>query len=207
MNKSVILLIVVLLALGGVLAMNIDNGDHWKNTSRPSEMRMPTKKVPNDKVILVRKASYDDLKQVITEFCNNYNQRRAPLVVELKKLSFNEYAIVFPYNVQFNTFLYFLYNIYYPKNVMYTPEIATWATAPAGDPWIAPELANKKLLIYIPQGEQTKTVYMTAQDGSAWQMGFAFKAQNQKLDQAPVAFRAPDSILNNLPDAPGEQIF
>lgn len=44
------------------------------DTKRPQENIFPTKKVSNDKLIIVDDASENDIKKILQEFCNSYNK-------------------------------------------------------------------------------------------------------------------------------------
>lgn len=198
----------ILIGAGALLAMNISNGDNSMNYSRPSDAQFPHEKKENDKIVIVSNVSYSDLKQAMEEFFNTYNQRRFQTTAELKKLSMNRFAITFPYDTHFNTFLYFVYSLHHPKHVMYTPDIVAYDVPMPNDPWTHADMARKVAMIYLPKGSDEKGVlYMTTSDNLGFKVGFAFKSQIEKLDRPVMAYQAPDVTLSELKAAPSEEIY
>lgn len=208
MNFKTFCLVAFLFAAGGFLAMHIDNGDHSQDHTRPSYAKFPEQKRANDKIILVGNAPYDNVKQTVTEFFNNYNQRRQQNSVELRQLAGNRTAIQFPYDIPFNTFLYFVSTLHDPKSGLTGAEVMAWDVPMPNDPWTRPEMARKVAMIYLPQGSQEKGImYLTTSDGIGFKMGFAFKSQTEKLDQPVSPYQAPDVTLSDLRAAPMEEIY
>jgi len=206
MNMKVVAAILLLLFIGAFLIKHTSTGDNSLNTERAADAKMPITKKPNDKVVLVRGVNYDELKEAVTQFCNDYNHMHYQLIAELKKPAANEVAITFPYDISLRTFLYFINAINNPKNLDYKADIVAWGTIEPGEEWAPAELDQQKMMIVIAANEDTGINYMITQNNLAYKIGYSFRSQLEKMSQAPVQYRKPDKDLKGIDIMPGEEI-
>ena len=207
MNIKVILLIFFLLGMGAFLAMNIETRPPYLVTSRPREAHLPKTVVQNDKIILIRNASRDQVKRAVSEFMNAYNQKPMQLLVQLKQVTPDEFAITFPYDIRFHALLYMVDALYHPKGFSYKPSIMAWATAKAGDPWTLPGMADKPVMIYLATADtKAGRVFLTTNDNLGFSMGYAFKSQNQQLDRPAAPYSKPKISATQAAALPGEDL-
>jgi hypothetical protein len=152
------------------------------DTRRPSQSALPTQTKQNDKLIFVKGISHADLKRVLTGFCNMYNKESFQAQPRLTKLTEGEFAITFPYDIDFEIFCYFINYIEYPMELTWSPNLTAWTTTKNSDTWITERSANKKAMLFIPTDDtEHDNVYMTTQDNIGYKLGFALGGEKQLL--------------------------
>ena len=77
------------------------------NVARPNEITKPTKLIDNDKIIIVKNLNLEYLKQAIEQYCNICNQTKFLVLPRLIILE-NQFVILFPYDIEFEQFCYFI---------------------------------------------------------------------------------------------------
>ncbi|PWG79529.1 hypothetical protein DDR33_15770 [Pararcticibacter amylolyticus] len=151
------------------------------NASRPKRSPMPPKS-DNDKIVIVRGAPYTDIKKAVKQFCDIYNKDDYSLIASLTKISDRDIVITFPYDLTFDMFCFFVNYMYYPNGINYKADIKAWATTKPGDVWIAPNLAGKKVMLYIPpEDKEYDNVYLVSNENIHYKLGFAVGEETQPL--------------------------
>jgi hypothetical protein len=162
------------------------------DTRRPSQSTLPTQTKQNDKLIFVKGISHADLKRVLTGFCNMYNKESFQAQPRLTKLTEGEFAITFPYDIDFEIFCYFINYIEYPMELTWSPDLTAWTTTKSSDTWIMEKSANKKAMLFIPTDDtEHDNVYMTTQDNIGYKLGFALGEEKQLLDTPKKRYVQP----------------
>jgi hypothetical protein len=175
-------------------------------TSRPAQSK-PEAGISNDKLVVVSKIVYEDIKKAITSFCNMYNQEDWAALPRLIKTDDDKFAVIFPYDIDFEMFCYFVNYMAYPEGLNISPEIIAWTTANAHDNWIAPQAANKKVMLFLPDNDTWGDfVLMTTADNVGYKLGFAFGHQKQLLAMPEKDFFFPKLDVTTLSSMAGEDI-
>lgn len=177
------------------------------NKARPDDAQKPTKPVENDKIIVVSNLKFKYLKKVIEQFCNICNQQTFSVLPRVFILD-KQYAITFPYNIDFDKFCYF---INYFENAHevgllpeYKPEVKGWCTTKTEDKWITSDTADKKVMIYIPEwDEEYDNVFLTTQDNLCVKFVFALRGIHQKMENPALPFIENPIDLKRLGDMEG----
>ena len=188
MSKILVIIGVIVLAVILIFKNGFKSSASDLNSKvRPNNFEKPTKLLDNDKMILVKNLKLDYLKQAIEQFCNMYNREAFIALPRLFILN-NEYVITFPYDIDFDKFCYF---INYLENAHelcllpdYKPDVKAWCTTKTSDSWMNDNIANKNVMIYIPEwDEEHDNVYLITEDNLGYKMGFAIGEATQKLDK------------------------
>jgi hypothetical protein len=196
-----ILIVIVLMKFAPSLFKN----DSAKNTSRPLFSSKPGKEITNDKLLIVGKISYDDVKKAITGFCNMYNQEDWAALPRLIKLAEGQFAITFPYDVEFRILCFFVNYLAYPEDLNINPEVTGWTTTTPGDYWIKSEAVDKKAMLFLPKIDtEYDFVLMTTEDNIGYKLSFASRAQKQLSTLPERDYAAPKVNVNELSSIEGE---
>ncbi|MES2278581.1 MAG: hypothetical protein V4592_21305 [Bacteroidota bacterium] len=182
--KALIIFVVIIVIL--IVIKACTTGDQqMKDTSRPPADKKPIKTKENDKLILVENISHDNIKKALTMFCNAYNKQDYAAQPRLYTLDSNKFAVVFPYDVDFQTFCFAVNFLKYPVGITPAPMVIAWATAKQGDEWITEKSVNKKVMLYLAADDKEyDNVFLTTQDNIGYKLGFAM-GQEKKLLTAP----------------------
>lgn len=163
-----------------------------KNEDKPTNRELPKDKITNDKIILVENVNLDDLKKAIQQFCNSYNQQNFKALPSLSILSANRFIVTFPYDINFETYCYFVNFLYYPNDIVYKPCIKAWTTTKPSDKWMKDDIVNKKVMLYIPGDDKDyDNVYLTTYDNFEYKMGFALGKSSKKLNEMKQRYSVP----------------
>jgi len=202
MNFKAILIITGIIIVGLIVKSLVQRGDRNPNNSkRPPASIKPSNYVDNDKMIIVKYASLSDLKTVLGQLCNSYNNKTYRVLPILRQYADSTFVITFPYDIDFETFCYVVNYLYYPIGVNYHPQITAWTTTNTGDSWMKDDLVNKKVMLYIPvEDKEFDNVYLTTSDNVGFKMGFAIGEESKLLETPNKNFRLPDIKLEDLND-------
>lgn len=149
---------------------------------QPLNSNIPTKKIPNDKIVFIENVKLEDLKSAIQKFCNIYNQETYSALPLLTILSNNKFVVTFPYDIDFTTYCFFVNYMYYPNDIFYKPTIKAWVTTKKTDDWMTNEIVNKNVMLYIPSDDKgCDNIYLTTSDNIGYKMGFGVGEEKQKL--------------------------
>ena len=202
MTKTIIIIAIVLIAVFLLLTSRNKKGESPLTNTKPEKITKPTNQINNDKLIIVKTVNLDLLKQAIKSFCKSYNQESFIALPRLTILN-DIYIVTFPYDIDFERFCYFINYLKYPIDINlkeYKPGIVAWCTTKSQDIWMTDEIANKQVMLYIPDSDKEyDNVYLTTQDNIGFKMGFALGKAHKKLDQPILLYRNPEYKLNEIP--------
>jgi hypothetical protein len=169
------------------------------DTSRPSTTLLPAAPIANDKLVLVSGISDTELRTVVTGFCNMYNKEKFKALPRIIKLTDTTFAIKFPYDIDFETYCFFINYLQFPMELDRSVNTIGWTTTKSTDSWITEKSANKKAMIYMPEIEdEYDNVYLTTEDNIGYKLGFAIGDEKQLLDQPPSLYKSPNIDLAPL---------
>lgn len=203
---KVALIIIGLLVLSLIIKSCTSETSHYSDKSRPTNVTTPPK-TSNDKIVVIKGASYNDIQKAITQFCNLYNREGLAAIPNLTKISEKEFVVTFPQDVTFDVFCFFVNYMYYPNEIFYTADIKAWATTKQGDIWITDKSANKKVMLFIPPDDKERdNVYLTTQDNIGYMLGFAQGEETKLLDKPKLDFISPTKTLDSIKGRDSEEI-
>jgi hypothetical protein len=197
-----ILLILGVIVLIYVFRSRLISG---KKTTVVLKKVKPQQEIPNDKLVLVNNISHEDIRRVITGFCTMDDQNSYPAFPRLTKITDSQFAITFPYDIEFEIFCYFTNYLKYPMDFEGNMDVAAWTTTTETDKWISEKSANKKVLLFIPEDDtEHDNVYLTTADNIGYKLSFAVGEEKQLLSTPKKAFVAPPIDIHSLAGAPSE---
>lgn len=160
--------------------------------TRPSQEHLPIKQKENDKLVIVTDISNTDLRAILTGFCNMYNKENYQAQPQLTKITEREFAITFPFDIEFEIFCYFINYVHYPMGFDRSFNVTGWTTTKIGDTWITEKSENKKVMLYIPTDDtEHDNVFMTTEDNIGFKLGFAMDEEKQLLNRPKKQFNSP----------------
>jgi hypothetical protein len=169
------------------------------DTKRPSVENLPTQEKKNDKLVIVNNITQSELDSILTGFCNMYNKESYQAQPRTFKLNERKYAIIFPFDIEFEIYCYFINYVHYPMGFDKSFEVMGWTTTKSGQNWITENTANKKVMLFIPTDDtEGDNVYLTTNDNIGYKLGFAMGEEKQLLSQPNRTFIAPNNELSEL---------
>lgn len=185
--KNIYLIILVIILVLAIKFFVLDKIKNQKTQSthdrkRPSQKLLPIIKVTNDKLVIVETASDDEIKRVISDFCNLYNEDKYVAILRLTKISDKKYAITFPYDIDFVYLCYFINYVTYPMGFEKGFKAIGWTTTKPSDLWITEKSANKNVMLFISDYDtEGDNVFLTTSDNIGYKLGFAIGEEKQLL--------------------------
>ena len=162
----------------------------------PAELLLPQER-QNDKLVIVRDTSCTDLQTIVMDFCNMYNKESCQAQPRLTKITETEFAITFPFDIEFEIFCYFINYIQYPIGFDKSFNVTGWTTTKRGDNWITEKSANKEVMLFIPLDDTDHdNVFMTTADNIGFKLGFSMEEEKQLLAEPKKNFSSP--TIDNL---------
>jgi hypothetical protein len=163
-----------------------------KETSRLSQVYLSTQEKQNDKLVIVSDISDTDLQKILTNFCGFHNKESYQVQPRLTKISEKEFAITFPFDIEFEIFCYFVNYVHYPMGFDKSFNIIAWTTTKKGDTWITENSEDRKAMLFIPSDDKEyDNVFMTTADNIGFKLGFALGEEKQLLDSPKKQFIMP----------------
>ena len=161
--------------------------NHKKSTSidtrRPSNEKLPKQEVANDKLVIANNLSNVEIEKILTYFCNSYNNESYQALPRLYKLNERQFAVTFPYDIEFSMFCVFVNYVHYPMDFDKSIDVTAWTTTKNGQTWITEKSANKRVMLFIPYDDtEYDNVYLTTEDNIGYKLGFALGHEKQLLD-------------------------
>jgi len=191
MELKTVLIIIGVIIIALFLKSCVANNNS-KNENRPTNKELPKDKITNDKIMLIENISLEDLKKAIQQFCNSYNQENFKALPSLSIISEKKFIVTFPYDIEFETYCYFVNYLYYPNDITYKPIIKAWTTTKTNDIWMKDDIVNKKVMLYIPSDDKEyDNVYLTTSDNIEYKMGFALGESSKKLNMTKQRYSEP----------------
>ena len=190
---------VILIIVFIILPYNITSANAHTNTTRPSNEELPKQEIPNDKLVISNNLSNDEIDKILTGFCNIYNQESYQALPRLHKLNERQFAVTFPYDVEFVMFCFFVNYVHYPVGFNKSFEVTAWTTTKNGQTWITEKSANKRVMLFIPHDDtEYDNVYLTTDDNIGYKLGFAVGHENQLLSFPKLPFVKPQIEIEEL---------
>jgi hypothetical protein len=191
MELKTVLIIIGVIMVALFLKSCVSNNNS-KNENRPANKELPKEKITNDKIMLIENVSLEDFKKAVQQFCNSYNQEDFKALPLLSVISEKKFIVTFPYDIEFETYCYFVNYLYYPNDITYKPIIKAWTTTKPNDIWMKDDIVNKKVMLYIPSDDKEyDNVYLTTSDNFEYKMGFALGESSKKLTESKQTYSEP----------------
>ncbi|WP_316805537.1 hypothetical protein [Pedobacter nototheniae] len=169
------------------------------NTARPSNEHLRKEERKNDKLVLVENISNLEVDSILKGFCNVYNKETFQAQPRLYKLKENEFAITFPFDIDFEIYCYFINYVHYPMGFNRSFYVKGWTTTQSGQNWVADKVTNKKVMLFIPSDDtEHDNVFLTTSDNIGYKLGFAMGEEKQFLDQPKQHFISPGMEIKDL---------
>ncbi len=169
------------------------------DTTRPSSEYLPKQEISNDKFVILNNTSSIEIDSILTGFCNMYNKKSYQALPRLYKLSDKQFAITFPYDIDFDIFCYFVNYVHYPMGFEKSFEVTGWTTTRKGQIWITEKSADKRVMLFIPTDDtEYDNVYLTTNDNVGYKLGFAMGEEKQLLDFPKKQFVKPQIEIEEL---------
>ncbi|MDD4822452.1 MAG: hypothetical protein PHI48_07835 [Bacteroidales bacterium] len=158
-------------------------------------LKLPEEKKSNDKIVYIENANFDDVKKAIQQFCTDYNQDYLRALPLLSVMYGNKHIVTFPYDIDFETYCYFVNYMHYPNNITYQPTIKAWATTNSDDKWMTSDIENKTVMIFIPYDDKEyDNVYLTTSDNIGYKIVFSRSNSSHILKEPKQKYAAPINI-------------
>jgi len=159
---------------------------------KPKDQKVTHEKIENNKIVYIENVNPEEIKKAIQQFCDSYNQESLKALPLLSLISGNKFVVTFPYDIDFETYCYFVNYLYYPNDIFYKPIIYAWATTKPNDVWMKDDIVNKKVMLYIPNDDKDHdNVYLTTSDNIGYKLGFSLGESSQKLDDPKKRYSEP----------------
>jgi hypothetical protein len=202
MKKTAIIIVLIVIAIIVYIRKRRQFFAHPQpdtDTSRPTIENLPPQQKQNDKLVMVKGINYEDLKRVLTGFCNVYNKEKYQALPRLTKLSESEFVITFPTDIDFEILCYFVNYIKYPVEIPSMADVLAWTTTKQGDAGIPRESLNKKIMLFISANDtEYDNVFMTNSDNVGYKLDFSMNPKKRALEMPEKPFISPPVELSEL---------
>jgi hypothetical protein len=166
---------------------------------RPGDVALPLTPKQNDKLVLISGCAYTDLENVLTGFCNLYNKEKYQAQLRLTKISGREFAITFPFDIDFEIYCYLINYLQYPIEARWAVDVKGWATTSPGDAWVPGDCVGKEVMLFVPSDDtEHDNVYMTSAGGANYKLGFSMQTGKKLPGEPGRAFVASNLDLEKL---------
>lgn len=175
------------------------------DTTRPSNEHLPKQEKLNDKLVIVDNLSKTEIDSILTGFCNMYNKESFQAQPRLYQLNERQFAITFPFDIEFEIFCYFVNYVHYPMGFDKSFSVTAWETTKQANGWITEKSANKKVMLFIPEDDtEHDNVFLTTDDNIGYKLGFALGEEKQLLETPKKKYLAPTIDKNTLTEKQSE---
>jgi hypothetical protein len=162
------------------------------DTTRPLNENLPKQENQNAKLVIVDNVSKTEIDNILTGFCNMYNKESFQARPRLYKLSERQFAITFPFDIEFEIYCYFINYVSYPMGFDKSFSVTAWETTKQTKGWITEKTANKKVMLFIPEDDKEHdNVFLTTEDNIGYKLGFAMGEEKQLLQTPKKTYFAP----------------
>lgn len=169
------------------------------DTTRPSNEHLPNQEKSNEKLVIVDDISKTDMDSILSGFCNIYNKERFQAQPRLYKLNERQFAITFPFDIEFEIYCYFVNYVHYPMGFDKIFSVIAWETTKQANGWITEKSANKKVMLFIPKDDtEHDNVFLTTEDNIGYKLGFAMGEEKQLLQTPKKTYFAPTIDIKTL---------
>ena len=176
-------------------------------TPQTPAVNLPTQEIPNDKLIVVSNGDHENLKRVLLEFCRNYNELSIKVVPRINQLNDRDFAITFPYDIDFDKYCYLINYLVYPIDIEWHPTVTAWATVSQSDVWRTEKTINKRVMLFINVDDQDYDhIMLITEDNIGYKLGFALGHNRHLLEFPSREFMSPPVLANRLSRSESEVI-
>jgi hypothetical protein len=197
--KILLIIVVVIVVIIIVIKTRLSGNSMASDNSRAVNVSPPTEEIANDKVIVVNNVNHEDIRNVLTEFCNMYNKKDYAATPRLWQLSTDSFAVTFPHDVDFATYCFAVNFLEYPMNIKWQAQVRAWATTKTGDDWITDKSVNKQVMLFLAADDKEyDNVFLTTQDNIGYKLGFAGGKETQLLNSPKELFVIPSVSVASL---------
>jgi hypothetical protein len=162
------------------------------DTTRPLNENLPKQENQNAKLVIVDNVSKTEIDDILTGFCNMYNKESFQARPRLYKLSERQFAINFPFDIEFEIYCYFINYVRYPMGFDKSFSVTAWETTKQTKGWITEKTANKKVMLFIPEDDKEHdNVFLTTEDNIGYKLAFAMGEEKQLLQTPKKTYFAP----------------
>jgi hypothetical protein len=171
-----------------------------RDRERSKALEFQGVEAPNNKIVMIRGVAYESVRKAIKSFCKQYNKKSTEVQPRLYKLPSEECAITFPYDLDFETFCYFVNFLKYPIGVKYESIVTAWTNINHTYQEIPENMENKKVMLFIPEDDKEYDhVFLTTEDNIVYK--FSFSAGYSQPSESPKnKFIPPPFEMENLTD-------
>jgi hypothetical protein len=192
---TLILIILVLMAIILIIGAYLGKPKSKPGQRQPVKKKIVSQEISNDKLVIIKNVSYDELQKVVSAFCKMYEEDGQTIVPQIDELSGREFAITFPYDIGFAIFCALVNYLHYPIDVEWNPAVSAWMTAKRSDLKIKNNTEDKKVMVYVPDNDtEYDTVFLTTEDNAGYKLKFSIGKHIQQLAHVDKFYEAPPSI-------------
>lgn len=193
-----IILMITLLLIFDRLELRTRRMQDRVEKGEPSDGMLPKDKAANDKLIVVEGMHEDLIKRIIRDFCGWHNREMLQVIPVVTKITDQQFAMTFPYDVSFDIFCSFINYLNYPKGYNRRFYPIGWATTRLTDLWMTAESAGKQVLLFVPDADREYDhVFMTTADQMGYQLNFSIE-KAQLLEHAAKTYHKPPFTTGDL---------
>ncbi|MCF3112078.1 hypothetical protein LL912_25040 [Niabella sp. CC-SYL272] len=193
-----IILMITLLLIFDRLELRTRRMRDRAEKGEPSDGMLPKDKVANDKLIVVEGGHEDLIKRIIRDFCGWHNREMLQVIPVVTKITDQQFAIIFPYDVSFDIFCSFINYLNYPKGYGRRFYAIGWTTTRLTDMWITAESAGKQVFLFVSDADREYDyVFMTTIDQLGYQLNFSIE-KAQLLEHTAKTYHMPPFTTGDL---------
>lgn len=197
MILSVIVIILIISIVSFFIWSKIKNQRHQITTS--TENILTANKIKNDKLVIVNDITEKEITKIIQDFRDFYHNQPYQFVPRLIKLTNKKFAIIFPYDINFKIYCFFINYVNYPKEFTKTFKTVGWVTTKLTDEWITENSANKSVMLFVSDFDtEYDNVFLTTSDNIGYKFGFARAEEKQLLNNPEKKYVKPPMTINEL---------
>lgn len=169
------------------------------DTAIPSNEHLSKQEEPNEKLVIVDNISKAEIDSILTGFCNMYNKESLQAQPRLYKLTERQFAITFPFDIEFEIYCYFVNYVHYPMGFDKAFSVTAWEATKQANGWITEKTANKKVMLFIPEDDnEHDNVFLTTEDNIGYKLGFAMGEEKQLLQTPKKTYFAPTIDIKKI---------
>ncbi|NCU05206.1 MAG: hypothetical protein GXC73_14600 [Chitinophagaceae bacterium] len=169
------------------------------DNTRPDDSLLPVAHVHNNKLVLVQPASPGEMERIVTGFCNMYNKEQFLALPRVYALSQHQFAITFPFNINFDIFCYFVNYLNYPIELDRPLSATGWTTTAGSDNLLPAEFTNKEVMIYVCDTDtEADNVYISTSDDACFKISFSFEKKQPPVHPPVKQFKHPSISTKEL---------
>lgn len=158
----------------------------------------------NDKVVRIENIEFPELKKVVQQFCNIYNEENNQAIIRLSNIKDNEFILTFPFDTTDEIFYYLVNYLNFPEGATeYNPKITGWLTANDTNLKSNKEPRNKKIMVFVPEEtSEYDNVYCITNENITYKISFKIGSKVERVNNIKSGLEGivyhPISNIRNL---------